>query len=231
MPSALYRGADLTAQLTEKQGSPERSKSLDKDQVVRKYTTRFGSVESLLPALGTSTPAYPNHKLTSFKYGRTGEGDLTEVTLTYETVDIGSIINPDAPLPPDEVEYIGAVTERHIGAHPSYDPAWIGTPKTDNGSGTQIADPRGNILTTTPTKPGLESYWIPTCVYRKVSYTHTRPAVSNASLATRNIPAGESGDDKWLKTGFNLKITKGVYQLSEEWMYLPIGTWDTNIYA
>jgi hypothetical protein len=225
MSSALYVGVDLTAQMVEQMGSPRRSKTLDKDQVTRKYTTRIGAVEGLIPALGTASPEYPDHYLTSWEYARTGEGELTEVTLIYETNDSGAILNPLAPLPPDEVEYIAATTERHLGAHPSYDPDWLGNPETNN-----VADPRGQP-TTEPTKPGVESYLIPTGVYRKVTYSHDAPALSAQSMGTRNIPAGEAGANQWLKTGYTLRITKGVYQLSQEWMFLPIGTWDTDIYG
>lgn len=222
---AIYHGVDLSAGLQEQPGSPRRIKTLEKDSVVRKFKCTFGAVESLLPTLGTVSPGYPNHYLTQFEYGRTGEADITEVTLTYETNDSGAILNANAPLPPNEVEYIASTTERHLGSHPNYVVTWLGTPQT-NG----IDDPRGNP-TTVATKPGAENYWIPTGVYRKTTYSHTQPQLSIQNIATRNIPPGETGTNKWLKTGYTLKITKGVFQLSEEWTYLPIGTWDTDIYG
>lgn len=237
MASAIYIGTDLSNQLVESPGSPERVKTGEKDSVTRKYKTRYGSVETLINGLGFTLPDFPSHYLTAYKYNRTGEGDFTEVVLTFETID--TVLDTNAPLPPDEIEWIVSTTERHLGGHPSYKPEWMGIPKT-NG----INDPRG-IPTVALTdsnghpatnnsivaKPGVENYLIPTVVYRKVSYTHTKPAVASQSVATRNIPSGESGTNKWLKTGVNLRITKGVYQLSEEWMYLPIGTWDTDIYG
>ena len=223
--TALLIGKDLSTQLVEQPGSPERIVTLDKDQVIRKYKCRYGSVLQLLPLMGTVLPDYTGAYLIGFRYNRTGETDLCDVTLTYEANAGTTILNPDAPLPPDEVEYIAATTERHLSAHPSYNANWLGNPKTDG-----VIDPRG-APTTTPTKLGVENYLIPTGIYRRVSYTHTQPKLNIATIATRNIPPGESGANKWLQTGYTLRITKGVYQLSEEWMFLPIGTWDTDIYS
>lgn len=228
---SIYIGTDMTNQLVEIAGSPSRAKTLTDDTVTRKYKTLFTNVDTLIPGIGSSRTDYPNHFLSEWSYARTGEGTYTEVTLIYKVV-VGSIINPTAPLPPDEVEYIAGTTRRHLGTHPSYaaNKAWLGTPKTTPpGGGTAVDDPLGQP-TVAPTKPGVSDYLIPTGVYRRVTYSHSQPALSIQSIATRNIPPGESGANRWLLTGYTLKIVKGVYQLSQEWTFLPIGTWDPDIY-
>jgi hypothetical protein len=232
-----YFGANLLTQLVESPGSPSRVADLHSDKVTRKYRTRFANVTTLIPGYGTAQADFPNHFLVGYAYNRTGEADYTDVTLNYETANSGGGggLNPEAPLPPDEIEYIAGTTERHLGAHPDYsaNKAWLGNPKTippgKKSESDAIDDPRGQP-TTAPTKPGVEAYLIPTGVYRKISYSHTLPQLSIQTIATRNIPPGESGANKWLYTGYTLKITKGVYQLSQEWTFLPIGTWDTDIY-
>jgi hypothetical protein len=142
--------------------------------------------------------------------------------LTYELPQ--SLVNANAPLPPDELEYIGSTTERHLSAHPDYVADWLGNPQT-NG----VVDPYG-APTTTPTKLGIQSYFIPTATIRKVHYSHSAPDMTATGLATRNTPSGFTGTNSYLKTAYTVRITKGCYQLSEEWTYLPIGTWDTDIY-
>lgn len=236
MATPEYFGSISTA-LIEVSGSPQRSASVrdGKDQVTRRYKCRASGITSSIPAYNSADTTYTTHLLTSFQYNATGEGDLYDVTLVYETDDSlgGGGLNPDAPLPPDELEYIAGTTERHIGSHPEYDPAWLGNPKSlppgEKNTSATVDDPRGQP-TTEPTKPGVEAYLIPTGVLRKTTYSHTKPFLNNQAIATRNIPTGEAGENKWLYTGYTLKITKGVYQLSQEWTYLPIGTWDTDIY-
>lgn len=245
---AIYFGTDLTTQLVEIAGSPTRQKNLEADVVTRKFKTAFDAVESLIPLFNTTSPGYPNHFLTSFSYSRTGEGSITDVTLTYETIDESTILNLNAPLPPDETEFIVGTTERHIGALTNaagvrlYKPQWLGKPTVD-GLSTGRRDPRGtpSVHVTDEdgeaisydgilTKPGVESYLIPTAIYRKISWTHIKPALNTQGVGTRNIPPGELGTNQWLKTGYTLKIMKGVYQTSEEWTMLPLGKWDTDIY-
>lgn len=224
MSAPIHIGVALTT-LTELEGYPERNQTLEADTVIRKYSCGYQYVESLWPAMGSASPDFSSHYLIERKYKKIGKGHLAELTLTYRTNDATSILNANAPLPPDEVEYAVSTTERHLSAHPDYSVTWLGTPMTDG-----ITDPYGSP-TTTPTKPGIQSYFIPVAVYRKVSYTRTKPTISGSgNVATRNIPSGEAGANKWLKTGYNLRITRGVYQVSEEWSYLPIGTWDTDIY-
>lgn len=223
--SEIYTGVALTT-LTEVAGSPERVQSLEADTVTRRYHCGFEQASGLLPAMGSAWPDFPSHNLIQRRYKKAGTGQYAQVELVYQTNDASSILNVNAPLPPDEDEYIVSTTERHLSQHPSYSAAWLGNPKTDN-----VDDPYGPP-TSTPSKLGVQSYLIPTAVKRKVTYTRTKPTISaSANVATRNVPSGEAGSNKWLKTGYNLKITRGVYQISEEWTYLPIGTWDTDIYG
>lgn len=222
--SAIHYGG-LSSTLFETAGSPHRVQTVDADVVTRTFKVRVAGITGGLPAFGSADSVYTDHYVSRIDYKATGEDDIYEVTIDYSVLGSGGTLNPNAPLPVDEVEYIAGTTERHIGAHPSYDPAWLGNPKTDG-----VADPRGNP-TTEPTKKGVENYLIPTGIYRKTSYSHTKPDLNIQDIGKRKIPTGESGSDRWLYTGYTLKITKGVYQLSEEYTFLPIGTWDTDIYA
>lgn len=215
--------------MQEVEDSPQRKMDRTADVLTRKYLVRAAGIPSSIPAFGAADGTYTTHQLAASSYAKVPNGDLYSVTLEYRVPTYeGNCLIATAPLPPDEVEYIAGTTERHIGAHPSYQAAWLGTPTTTGVAGA-TADPRG-IPTTTATKPGKENYLIPTGIYRKTSYTHVKPQMSIQKIGKRNIPSGETGTNQWLYTGYTLRITKGVYQVSEEWTFLPIGTWDTDIY-
>lgn len=232
MASVVRYGVDISTQMVETIDSPSRERTYNEDTVHRRYVTHIGAVDTLVPAIGTTGPDYPSHLLDKISWKKQN-ADEALVELTYK-MPVDTFVSPTpVTLPPDEIEYVGSTVERHIGSHPSYSAAWLGTPTT-NGLVSGVPDVRGKPSSTI-TKPGVESYLIPSIVYRRKHYIASGPVIGTGTtgIATRDIPPSESGSNKWLKTSYTARKnqSQGWWEVQEEWTYLPIGTWDTDLYA
>ena len=234
MASVVRYGVDISTQLVETIDSPSREITYNEDTVHRRYVTHIGAVDTLIPVIGSTGPDYPSHLLDKIAWKKQN-ADEAMVELTYK-MPVDTFISPTpTTLPPDEIEYVGSTVERHVGSHPSYSTLWIGMPKSKHpGTGALIDDPRGTP-TTAPTKPGVESYLIPSVVFRRKHYIASGPVIGTGTtgIATRDIPPSESGSNKWLKTSYTARKnqSQGWWEVQEEWTYLPVGTWDTDLYA
>jgi hypothetical protein len=229
-------GTDLSTVLQENENTGPRKISANEDTMTKTFNSTLDAYEALIPAIGSDLSAigYPDHKVEEINVSPVRARQV-QVSLVYKKTPPVITLPPPTTLPATEIEYDGGTEQRHLGAHPSYVTTWLGTPKSKHPStGALIDDPLGTP-TIAPTKPGVTGYLIPTIIFRQKRSVASGPAVGTTStdLGKLDEPPGETGTNRWLKTGYKARKNKAqnYWEITEEWTFNPLGTWDTDIYT
>ncbi len=194
-----------------------------------KYVCRWLNVVQLAPRRNSSQhPDFSSLKCISCAVVRIKPGLTAELTVRYRGIlDASGLGSADTT-----EEIVSSTSEAPIETHPLFVDELGGTKASPlNGA---VFDDNGKFLGFSADSDfaGVESYLIPSTVYRRTTPTTEAPnSIAGVGKISGDVPITTDGDKTWLFSSRTWRRSGGVYDLTEEYALSGDGGWDDIIYG
>ncbi len=190
------------------------------------YVCRWRQVLFLSPRVNVgSHPDFPTLICNGCRVERMTPGDFAKLIVSYKGFT-------DNTLPGDQYveEIVNGTSSEPIETHPDFVSTIGGTPDAPLNQAIFDKDGKFTGFPVGSDFAGVESYLVPTLIYRRTTPTQTRP-LDFSDVGKINSP-GITGPDgsNWLKTSKTWRRDGGVFSVTEEWTNSGPKGWDDTIY-
>lgn len=199
------------------------------------YICRWVNVVSLAPRRNVARhPDFPGLICNGCSVERLKPGVVAKLTAKYRGIAVPDPVVPPGTIPPIDSsteEVITSTSDAPIETHPRFVSHIGGTAAAPLNSAKFDSDGVFKGFAAGSAFAGIESYVIPSTIYRRTNPSHIRP-LSLGSVGTIVDPGigGGSAGANWLYTSKTWRRDGGVYDVTEEYMLSGPGGWNTTIY-